>query len=102
MSDDKITLPLGDMTVCAAGLDNGPRSNQGEAYARVDGTARGVRGTRADLLEILYYVESCPAFFADGQDKLEVSAVRRTSRSWRKRLGLGEREEVPVPASALR
>lgn len=100
MTNDKIKLPLGDMTVCAANLDNAGCT--GEALARCEHGKGWVRGTRADLVEILYYVEACPAFWGDGQEPTEVSAVRRTARNWRAKLGIGEREKVPTPASAER
>lgn len=57
---------------------------------------------RRAALEILYYIESSPAWLGlDGCDMTERSACVRTAAAWRKRLGLAPHEGIPTPESAL-
>lgn len=97
MSDEKIKVGIGEMTIVAANLDEPHVA----AMRAVEQGKGWIRGTRAQLLAILYYIEAVPAFWTpDGQDKTERSAVRRTSKAWREKLGLKPNDPLPVPAAA--
>ena len=93
-----IRLSLGDATKVIANLDG-----MNEDMAGLERGSGWVRGTREQLLVILWYIEATPAFFSgDGMPPSECAAVRLTSRSWRRKLGLATHEEIPVPPSAQR
>lgn len=99
MSSVKFKVRLGDATKVAANLD----SHSIPALAQVERGCGWIRGTRDQLLEILYYIESAVPFLTgDGQSPVERSAVLRTSQSWRSVLGLAPCDSVPVPSSASR
>lgn len=91
-----IKLSLGDATMVIANLDGNHPD-----MAPLERGKGWVRGTREQLITILYYIEATPAFFTgDGQPPSECAAVRLTSKSWRAKLGLAPDEKLPVPASA--
>jgi hypothetical protein len=93
-----VKITLGHFTASVAGLDGLPcwTNIRKERFP----TVAILHGEREDLLGILYAIEACPAFWSGESPMLEVSALRRTSRRWRKLLGLSETEKVPTPAWA--
>lgn len=99
----QIRLRLGDFTACAFVMP--PIHEDRLAHHSVKDATIYLVDTAIDrrhALAILYYMESAPAFFGDDADLVERSAIRRTSASWRKALGLTPHAAIPVPYTANR
>jgi hypothetical protein len=98
-----IRLRLGHFTACAFTV---PQVHEDRLEHK---THRGVttytvrsEQCRRHALAILYFMESAPAFWGDDAELVERSAIRRTSASWRKQLGLTLHEKLPTPYTANR
>jgi hypothetical protein len=101
--DKPIRLRLGDFTACAFALAK--EHERALAWSNSRGVTNFIVRTDADrkhALAILYYMEAAPAFWGDDAELVERSAIRRTAASWRKKLGVGPHDEVPVPYTANR
>ncbi len=91
----RFKLPLGMLTMGAACLDDNA------AFSRLEHGRHWVRGTYDDLLEVLYYIESCPAALGlDGADPSERRAALNTIKTWRSKLSLDANYKTPIPESA--
>lgn len=107
MSGDLFTVRLGDGAACAASIDMFPQATADILQWRVKGASM-LRGTRAQILGVLWSLEASPAYFAGGGangadcEPWATSAITRTIKTWRIALGMSPSEKVPTPEWARR
>lgn len=101
---EKISIRLGDGAASVAEIDAFPIDSAVEHRRVKGGTV--YRGTREQLLGILYIMESCPAYSVGGGsngwdgEPWGVSAITRAVKKWRNELAMEPGDRTPVPAWA--
>lgn len=92
-----ISIELGDFALVAANIDNLSDARAGLVSKRLSGHRTRFTGTREQLLGLLWTIEAAPAFWSGEGNAIEASSLKRTSTRWRRLLGVGAHDKLPVP-----